>query len=180
LERLGRESDRLARNGPAASLVTVDLDHFKQLNDACGHAAGDHALVQLAKLFEANVRRVDTAARTGGEEFVILLPQTALEQAIQLAEKLRVLIEAERFEGETNLTNGQLTASFGVTNLQAGEAIDTALDRADRALYRAKSAGRNRVESIPSSEDLAGRASDQTSGIVAKMPSAAPTPKSST
>lgn len=137
-ERLLAQSRRRAE--PLA-LVMMDIDHFKQINDQHGHAVGDAVLAGVARLLEANVRAGDACARLGGEEFVVLLPNTPGEQARQVAEKLRSLVETRSVDGVP-----PCTASFGVSSIGPGEDIEALLRAADRALYRAKAGGRNRVE----------------------------------
>ena len=127
-----------------STLMLLDLDFFKSINDRYGHAAGDAALVHVAKLMELNRRELDVASRWGGEEFVMLLPGTDLEGARILAERLRSELEQQPIEysGQTI----ELTVSVGVALLQAqDDQLDAVLVRADGALYRAKSAGRNVV-----------------------------------
>jgi diguanylate cyclase (GGDEF)-like protein/hemerythrin-like metal-binding protein len=147
LNRLGfngafsREFERARRYTQPLSVVILDLDHFKRVNDDHGHAAGDQVLVGLARLIEASIRESDVIARWGGEEFVVLAPMTQGHGAARMAEKLRALMEA------TPLAPfGAVTGSFGVAELQPGEGIEGLLHRADAALYRAKNGGRNRVE----------------------------------
>jgi diguanylate cyclase (GGDEF)-like protein len=117
-----------------------DIDHFKTINDTWGHLVGDQVLIELVRVVSRHVRTADVLARWGGEEFVILLPQSRLDQAQQLAEKLRRLISETPFDPV-----GRITSSFGVTEYHPPETADAWLDRADRALYRAKTDGRNRV-----------------------------------
>jgi diguanylate cyclase (GGDEF)-like protein len=129
------------RHGSPLSLVLIDIDHFKQINDAYGHAAGDAVLVALARLLGGHLRAGDACARLGGEEFLLLLPATSLAQARQVAEKLRTLIASESVEGGIHFT-----ASFGVCSTDGVADFERLLHRADAALYRAKAAGRDRVE----------------------------------
>jgi len=132
------------RHAQPLSVVMIDIDLFKRINDALGHAAGDRTLIELAVAMRQAMRRGDTLGRFGGEEFVVLLPQTDGEAALSMAEKLRLRIAALRIA----LENGgqvQCTASLGVASLRPGETtIDPVLARADRALYQAKAGGRNR------------------------------------
>jgi diguanylate cyclase (GGDEF)-like protein len=133
------------RAKPASSPVSVlfiDLDHFKQINDIHGHDQGDAALAEVGQILASTLRASDFAARYGGEEFLILLPDTDRTAAQDVAEKLRIAIE------QAELAHvGPLTASFGVAVLpdDTGEA-EQLVRKADRALYAAKAAGRNRVE----------------------------------
>jgi diguanylate cyclase (GGDEF)-like protein len=127
-----------------ASVIVLDLDHFKEVNDNYGHEAGDDTLRHLADQLSRGLRQGDILARFGGEEFVILLPDTDEWGAIQLAERLRVRIES--YSIETRVASFHATASFGVTQLLARDAdMRAALARADTALYEAKEHGRNRV-----------------------------------
>ena len=139
-EQLLREATRF--NQPV-SLIMLDLDHFKRINDQYGHAAGDAVLTHVSRLMLATVREADIAARMGGEEFVLLLPQTRLSQATQLAERLRARLD----QTPASFNNQALhcTASFGTTctELPAVTTLDDLLNQADRNLYKAKDHGRN-------------------------------------
>lgn len=147
-ERLDEELKRSGRHGRPLALAMIDLDHFKQINDRHGHWTGDRVLRRAAKLIRENCRAHDTAARYGGEEFALILPETDQAGALALAEKLRAAVEAGGFEvgGGGRLT---LTISLGLVCLGGGEGrgrdVDTVINRADRALYRAKEEGRNRA-----------------------------------
>jgi diguanylate cyclase (GGDEF)-like protein len=142
---LEREVSRCHRYHRPMSLVLFDIDHFKKINDECGHLAGDAVLRQLASLVMANVRREDVLSRVGGEEFTLILPELALPAAHMVAEKLRALVERTpcRFEEQTI----PLTSSFGVAELGlAPPMAGTELYQiADERLYAAKRGGRNRV-----------------------------------
>jgi len=146
VERLSREVDRAKRYESQLSLLLLDVDHFKSINDSCGHLVGDGVLRQIGSLIEASVRTVDIAARYGGEEFVILLPETSQEGGVIFAERLRESVEHYPFDaaGDEPL---HLTASIGVATFPSPR-VDSTEDlfaRADEALYRAKSSGRNQV-----------------------------------
>lgn len=130
------------REGKALSIIMLDLDHFKQLNDSCGHSTGDRILTQLTGLVQQNVRAADTFARWGGEEFLLVCRDTTLNEARGIAEKLCSLIRNHDF-GETG--GHAVTASFGVAALGRNETLDQLFDRVDRALYVAKERGRDRV-----------------------------------
>jgi diguanylate cyclase (GGDEF)-like protein/PAS domain S-box-containing protein len=138
---------RLQRYGGGLSLIMFDIDHFKRINDTHGHKVGDLVLQKIAQVSHETVREVDIVGRLGGEEFVLLLPNTNKEQAVEAAERLRLAIA----KGAVTLTNEEplhFTASFGVVTIDKGtEAsnIDELLIRADRIMYRAKESGRNRV-----------------------------------
>jgi diguanylate cyclase (GGDEF)-like protein/PAS domain S-box-containing protein len=140
-ETLNAEVHRSRRHGLTFSLIMLDIDHFKGINDTCGHNAGDGVLRQIAGLIASNVRVHDLFARWGGEEFMILVTNASLENARAFAEKLRRLIEHHDFPGI-----GRVTSSFGVAEFDSSETEDVLMQRVDRALYRAKELGRNRVE----------------------------------
>lgn len=139
--QLERDLHLATRTGQPVSLIMLDIDYFKRVNDTYGHDAGDAALRQIAKAVREELRGVDTASRYGGEEFAIILPQADLEGAIMVAERLRA-----RIESEVMPSVGSVTASLGVASfpLHAG-ARDLLVTTADRALYHAKRTGRNRV-----------------------------------
>jgi diguanylate cyclase (GGDEF)-like protein/PAS domain S-box-containing protein len=142
-DRLAMETDRLNRSGATFSVVAADIDHFKAVNDTHGHEAGDRALVEVGRRLQGGIRAIDLAARSGGEEFVLLLADTPLREAMAVAERLRTAIAAEPVHGV-----GTLTISAGVaqaTGLQGRETLAIA----DAALYRAKATGRNRVVAAP-------------------------------
>jgi len=129
------------RHGHPLSLVIIDLDHFKDVNDTFGHAVGDQVLKEFADLIRSMIRDEDVAARWGGEEFIILLSHTASEAASALAERIRSSFELN----SGCATPHTVTASFGVAQLQDGEQDDDLIRRADDALYHAKHRGRNQV-----------------------------------
>ena len=123
------------------SIIILDIDKFKSVNDTYGHQVGDSLLQELAKLLKTNVRFEDAVGRWGGEEFLILLPNSDLESARLLAEKLRSLMEAQNFAYV-----GRRTSSFGVASYHLHDDEKSMTARADAALYLAKENGRNRVE----------------------------------
>lgn len=143
-ERLQHEIGQWQRHGNTLLLAMLDLDHFKRINDNYGHLAGDKVLKIIATVLRKRLRGTDFIARFGGEEFVLLLPNTPQAAGINLLQSLRAAIEAcpFHFKGEPVT----ITASIGVSAFRAGEHSDVVLKRADQALYRAKDAGRNRVE----------------------------------
>lgn len=143
--RLDDEIRRAARTGRPLSLMLIDIDHFKKFNDEHGHQTGDRVLAGVAKVLRGEARGIDVVARYGGEEMAMILPETDAEGAAVFAERVRAAVEAASFEGEGG-TRLSVTISVGVATWQAGEARRTFLGRADRALYMAKEAGRNRVE----------------------------------
>jgi len=146
LQRL--QSIRQRKPQPVA-LLLIDIDHFKQLNDNHGHALGDWALQAVADVLTIGVRDVDMVARWGGEEFLIALPDTTPEAALQVADRLRLNIAALRFplpKGEDGAEREQtLTATFGLADLGPLQSLDGAIHLADVALYQGKQQGRNRV-----------------------------------
>lgn len=129
------------RSGEPLSLIFLDVDHFKAVNDTHGHRMGDQILSGLASLVKKHVRASDGFARWGGEEFALVCPNTGQAEATNLAEKLRGLLDGEQFG-----TSVPITVSFGVATLKAGEGVEELFHRADEALYLAKELGRNRVE----------------------------------
>lgn len=142
-ERLEHEYSIFDRHNLPFSIVMVDLDYFKQINDRYGHASGDEVLVEIAALFTRGVRQQDLVARWGGEEFLILLPQTRLDEAILVAEKLRQAVDNIDFSS-IGVEVG-ITASFGVQCVVNTGNLTDMLVAVDRMLYKAKKGGRNRV-----------------------------------
>lgn len=142
-EVLMKEISRARRHGIPLALVMFDIDHFKVINDTCGHHIGDMVLQQLTANVTRNVRKHDYFARWGGEEFMILLTHNTAETALHFTEMLRSEVEALRIRGSQ-----RITCSFGVTQMNEGDDIFSLTKRADDALYKAKSAGRNRVETL--------------------------------
>jgi len=139
-EQVALEIERVHRYGNPLALILFDIDHFKSINDRFGHLAGDQVLMEIVGRLRPNLRALDTLARWGGEEFVLLAPHCNLDATAQVAEKLRVLVAMEPFKGA-----GQITASFGGAEYRLGESFDDWLKRVDLALYAAKAGGRNRV-----------------------------------
>jgi len=140
-QALDEQVDLARRYGTPFSIILLDVDHFKQVNDAHGHLAGDEVLVGVARILEANTRSVDVVGRWGGEEFLVIAPSTDVDQAVLAAEKLRLALEGAEFP-----LIGRRTGSFGVAGYGAGDTAGALVSRADAALYAAKKAGRNRVE----------------------------------
>jgi two-component system, cell cycle response regulator len=146
LERLSVEVDRARRFKSQLSLLMVDLDHFKSVNDQHGHLTGDDMLRQMAMLLAGAVRTIDVVARYGGEEFVVILPETATDGAAVFAERLRERVHEHQFDlGDSRTLH--LTCSVGVATFPSSRVTSTEdlFARADEALYRAKSGGRNQV-----------------------------------
>ena len=140
-EVLKSELDRAKRYSMPLSIILLDMDHFKSVNDGHGHLAGDALLKTMANIISEHARQSDLVGRWGGEEFVILCPGTDLENAYNCAERIRECIEQTEFD-----TVGNKTASLGVSCYRDGDTEEELVMRADKALYRAKQAGRNRVE----------------------------------
>lgn len=143
LEEASTEVQRFYRSGRTFSLVLGDVDHFKRFNDNYGHACGDYVLKRVANILTERLRDVDRVARWGGEEFILLLPETDTQGAAVLADKLRKIIADSvfHFEGETIGT----TMTFGVASFRKDESLDNCIARADTAMYHGKKAGRNKV-----------------------------------
>lgn len=153
---IDKELRRAKRNGAFLSLLMIDIDYFKRINDTFGHDVGDKAIVAVAKLLTESLRAIDMVARFGGEEFVVLMPETDTDVALLAAERLREAAGALRIEGESGAVVA-LTLSVGVASALANGSADTPsslLVRSDKALYRAKKEGRNRVVRYSDAEFL--------------------------
>jgi diguanylate cyclase (GGDEF)-like protein len=146
MERAELELNRTKRFNNALSVLMMDIDFFKRINDRHGHKVGDAALIKLAEVSRQSLREIDLIGRVGGEEFAILLPQTGLELAVEVAERMRLALantEVALLEGGVAL---QFTVSIGVSCLSStDDTLDMLLAQADKALYEAKNSGRNRV-----------------------------------
>jgi len=150
LQKVEDEVQRASRYGRDLSLVFIDIDNFKEVNDQHGHLAGDWILRELGSLFRRTVRNADVVGRYGGDEFVWLLPETDLKMAVQAADKLVGEVRAHRFELSQKETAGSpisVTTSLGAAGLLPGEDVESLLRRADEAVYRAKAAGRDQLVS---------------------------------
>ncbi len=135
-----------ADTGAPLCLMLLDIDHFKRFNDTWGHQTGDQVLRLVAMTLKSNIKGKDMAARYGGEEFAAILPETDLEGAMIVADNIRKAVQAkELLKRSTNEKLGRITASFGVAMYKPGDTPATLIERADRCLYAAKHAGRNRV-----------------------------------
>ncbi|NOZ33626.1 MAG: GGDEF domain-containing protein, partial [Alphaproteobacteria bacterium] len=146
-ERLAREMGIAGRDNTPLTLVMMDIDHFKRFNDTYGHLTGDQVLKLVASTIKSSTRSTDLAARYGGEEFAIIVPACSLEGAVQIAEKVREAVQAkELLKRSTNEKLGRITISGGVAQWRNGESTSEFIERADIALYQAKSNGRNRIE----------------------------------
>ncbi len=143
---LQREIALGKRHNDFLSLLIIDIDHFKQINDSHGHTAGDKILLQVAATIMDTVRQTDMSFRYGGEEFVVVLSKTNLEGAIVIGDRLRQLVEDSVMQYKQEEL--KVTISVGATQLAEEDDLDAFFDRADAALYAAKNSGRNRVESV--------------------------------
>jgi diguanylate cyclase (GGDEF)-like protein len=142
IELFTTEVHSMKQRQQAVSLLLLDIDHFKQVNDTYGHNMGDEILVAISKQLTAIVRNIDVVSRWGGEEFLVMLPTAELEQARIIAEKIRTLIEKTEFpEGLS------VTMSIGIHQIDLDDGLEETISKADTALYRAKNNGRNRVDS---------------------------------
>jgi diguanylate cyclase len=152
-----RDAARQAlETGSELSLLFLDIDHFKRFNDTWGHQVGDQALRLVAKTLMDNVKGQDLASRYGGEEFAVILPQTAIADAVTLANKIRHAFAVRRLvKKDTGEAIGGITVSIGVSRYEPGESLTHFVERADHALYAAKRDGRNRVVAEDSLQALA-------------------------
>jgi len=144
-DRFEKEVARQARQGGTMGLLLLDLDHFKQVNDTYGHAAGDVALCAVAKILSSMRRVYDDAGRWGGEEFLVLLPECSKVDLLNIAERIRAAVSILRIE--TGTQTFSFTVSIGAHHPGTPQTLDAMLQQVDKALYAAKAAGRNRVES---------------------------------
>ena len=138
-QRLEKELDRFHRHGNPLSLIMADLDNFKKINDRYGHSVGDKVITVFTKVMKKNIRTIDLISRYGGEEFIIMLPETSLEGAEDLAERIRIAMEAEKVEGVSEV----VTASFGITIAKPRDTFESLLRRVDLAMYESKDKGKN-------------------------------------
>lgn len=145
-ERMEQEFARWKRYYQPLVILIFDIDHFKKINDTYGHKAGDKALKLIAKTLQKNLRESDFLARFGGEEFLVLMPQTELAAALGAADKLRQAVKSNQFHYQQKRVH--ITISCGAAQFQEGDSIDSAFQRADQALYKAKQLGRNRCEGL--------------------------------
>ena len=141
IEYAKNEIARTERKDTEFALIMFDIDHFKSINDTYGHSVGDEVLKTLTEIVKKDLRKSDVLARIGGEEFAVLLPDTTILPAVDIAERIRKNIEKYYFRGV-----GNITVSFGVTSYQEGDNVEELMKRADDALYIAKNRGRNRTE----------------------------------
>jgi diguanylate cyclase len=139
LDVIQHEERRLHRGRQTLSFVMADIDHFKQINDNLGHEVGDQVLRKVSQALAAGVRDVDHLARWGGEEFLVVLPDTDEVEATQVAERLRQAV------GSVSLKDRAVSMTFGVSEVRGDESAEQAISRADAAMYEGKRTGRNRV-----------------------------------
>jgi diguanylate cyclase (GGDEF)-like protein len=150
---LRRETKRASRSGRPLSLLFIDLDGFKAVNDTHGHLFGSRALVEAAGLIRASARETDVPARFGGDEFAVILPDTGGEGAFAVGERIRERVAAHRFLAGDGL-NVRLTASVGVATLpDAAASADELVEAADKAMYRVKDSGKNGIQAAPPPTD---------------------------
>ncbi len=147
-EAVAGEMHRARRYGHPVALLMLDIDHFKQINDTHGHQEGDRVLREMADRVRSVIRLSDSLTRWGGEEFIVLMPDTGLSSASTLAERIRESLGGQLFEGV-----GRVTVSIGVAEYLPAASREAWLERADQAMYRAKGAGRNRVMADPARSD---------------------------
>ncbi|WP_457601199.1 GGDEF domain-containing protein [Hydrogenivirga sp.] len=140
LDFLEFEVNRARRNRSRLSVALIDLDDFKTINDTYGHLVGDQVLRELASLIRGNLRSTDMVGRYGGEEFIVVMPETDFTTAAGVVERLRKVVEETFFEPV-----GSVSISVGLTSLREGDSVESLLRRADEFLYRAKREGKNRV-----------------------------------
>ncbi len=141
-----RELNRARRYNHPLSLIMVDIDHFKKVNDTLGHPVGDKVLLEVSRLLREQARDVDLVARYGGEEFMLVLPETKKSEAQLLAERIRLAVEKNKFGDEITKGVGKVTISLGVSGFpEDGSEKNEIIDKVDKALYRAKAGGRNQV-----------------------------------
>ena len=142
---LPREMERAQRSLQPMSMIMIDIDHFKKFNDQWGHEVGNQALIHIAKLIHQTIRKLDIACRFGGEEFVVILPNTDLRQSIYVANRIREVIEDTWLRITTETIS--ITASLGVDEYRANhtDSLEGFIERVDAWLYQAKHLGRNRV-----------------------------------
>lgn len=141
-----RELEQTKRSGRPLSFIMIDIDHFKQVNDEHGHLVGDAALIELAGLLKQQLRKVDFCGRYGGEEFVLCLPDTPAQGALEVAERIRIAVTHLQITPPSPLLT--FTISLGISQCRDDQKVEDILKRADAALYQAKAAGRNQSKLV--------------------------------
>lgn len=146
------EVDRFNRYKHPLSLLLLDIDHFKNYNDSYGHLEGDKVLVKISQMIKSCLRKMDTAYRYGGEEFTVILPETSCEEALLVAERIRNVIQSEKFtpQPEKELS---ITISIGVTQYAVEEQLSAFIQRADKGMYVSKRNGRNQVTAMAAEDE---------------------------
>lgn len=145
------EVDRYNRYKRSLALLLMDIDHFKKYNDTYGHLEGDKALVKIAQTIKSCLRKLDSAYRYGGEEFTVILPETSGEEAHTVAQRIKSALKAEKFIPQKG-KEANITISIGVTEYYPGEQLSEFIQRADKAMYRSKEKGRNKVTTLTAEE----------------------------
>ena len=145
-EILDQELDRFQRYQQSFCIITLDIDHFKNVNDTYGHETGDKVLKQFADTLKSNIRRSDKAGRWGGEEFMLLILESDAQQTVHVLEKIKKTFSETTFD-----QIGKVTASYGVTQVSKDDTHDDIVRRSDQAMYKAKENGRDRIEVMESS-----------------------------
>jgi len=140
-EILNHEVIRAKRYGRSLSLIVFDIDDFKNINTSYGHQTGDQIIKMIAKLIQGQIRGMDVLGRWGGEEFFLLLPETNIKHGFFVAERIRYIVEVYKVDRQYNVTT-----SIGLAEMRKDDTSESLIERADKAVYRAKSAGKNRVE----------------------------------
>lgn len=153
-DAFAQELERCRRHGRSMAVLLMDLDHFKAINDAFGHPQGDRVLIRFVAIVNTLLRSGDMLGRFGGEEFVVLLPETSLEEGMHVAERIRTTVEQDG-------AKPSCTVSIGVTSSQGADTADTVIARADAAVYQAKMTGRNRVVAQAAGALIAARSAVQ-------------------
>jgi|GEM_PF-171326 diguanylate cyclase (GGDEF)-like protein len=161
-KRIETEHHRCIRLNTGLSVMMIDIDHFKRINDTQGHRSGDLVIREVSHILKNCVRGYDVVCRYGGEEFLIAMPDVALEQAAMTAERIRQVVEQREVILE-NQTVARITVSLGVSHLQKGETVETLIALADESLYEAKNRGRNRVCTKPG--EGRDRVTDERTGL---------------
>jgi diguanylate cyclase (GGDEF)-like protein len=142
---LMEEIDTAKKKRQPLSLIMLDIDHFKQFNDAYGHSCGDEVLKHVSRIIQHNTRSLDTAARFGGEEFILLLPNSKLETALHVGERIRKAIETSKIEYNEQSMNVTISGGIALYDPERDWSSNSFIDRADQALYLSKEQGRNRI-----------------------------------
>ncbi len=145
MTELGRRFAEFQRYGSLFSVLMIDVDHFKQINDRCGHLAGDQVLRRVAGIVRSALREVDSVGRYGGEEFLVVLPGTRLDSAVNTAERIRIALEQIPIRVEREQVRVTVSIGAATATLDGPKTADALIDGADRAMYEAKHGGRNRV-----------------------------------